>query len=341
MGLTYSESGVDIEKEAEGIKKLVSTLGFQRKGFGAPLELKGHFTGLLDFGDFALSLCTDGVGSKLMIAEQMKKWDTVGIDCIAMNVNDMICAGAEPLAFVDYIATEKIEPNVLAEIGKGLAKGAEESNMTIIGGETASLPDIVNGLDLAGTCLGYVKKDRIVTGERVQPGDALVGLASSGIHSNGYSLVRRIIEESGIRYTDPFPGATQSFGDVLLEPTMIYVKPVLECLKKFDVHGLGHITGGGLLNIPRMKTGVGYSITDPLPVPKVFQVLQDMGGVEDKEMYRTFNMGMGFIMVVPEDQAGGVVRLLDTVDYKSQVVGAVEQGSGVSHKKRDLYFDTE
>ena len=178
--MTYSDSGVDIFKEEKAIKNLISSVKFQRKGFGKPLG--GHYAGMIEFGDYALVLCTDGVGSKVMIASEMKKYDTVGIDCIAMNVNDAICVGAEPLAFVDYLAIDDPKPEITKEIGKGLEEGAKLSNISLISGETASLPELINGFDLAGTCLAYVKKKNIVLGNKIEPGDVIIGLQLSLIH---------------------------------------------------------------------------------------------------------------------------------------------------------------
>ncbi|HEC95312.1 MAG TPA: phosphoribosylformylglycinamidine cyclo-ligase, partial [Thermoplasmatales archaeon] len=184
-GMSYAKSGVDIFKEEEAIKSMLSTLFYKRKGIGKPLG--GHYAGLVEFGEYALVLCTDGVGSKIKIANELKKWDTIGVDCIAMNVNDAICVGAEPIAFVDYLAIDDPDPTITREIGKGLANGAQQANVSIVGGETATLPEIINGFDLAGTCLGYVKKEKIVSGEKITEGDILVGLSSSGMHSNGYT----------------------------------------------------------------------------------------------------------------------------------------------------------
>ncbi|MCG2735183.1 MAG: phosphoribosylformylglycinamidine cyclo-ligase, partial [Candidatus Methanoperedenaceae archaeon] len=225
MGLTYAKSGVNIEKENKAIAALAKQLTYKRTGMGAPITDVGHYAGLIDFGEYALALTTDGVGSKVIIANEMKRWNTVGIDCIAMNVNDLLAMGIEPLAFVDYIAISEPNDEIMRQIGEGLAKGAEMSRMTIVGGETATLPDVIKGFDLAGTCLGMVKKDRIITGERIKPGDAVVGLPSAGVHSNGYSLVRRIIHDAGYSYRDPFPyNKDTTIGDELLIPTMIYME---------------------------------------------------------------------------------------------------------------------
>ena len=278
-------------------------------------------------------LCTDGVGSKVKIASDLKKWDTVGIDCMAMNVNDAICVGAEPLAFVDYLAIDDPNPEVTKEIGKGLEKGAQLSNISIIGGETASLPEIVNGFDLAGTCLAYVKRDEIVTGESISPGDVIIGIASSGIHSNGYTLVRKIIENNDLSYTDMFPDGFypgKTIGEVLLTPTQIYVKEIVALLKKVNVHGLAHITGGGLRNLPRLNKKVNFVIEDPFEPQPIFTFLQKYGDVDDKEMYQTFNMGMGFAVIVAKKDVDKTLKTLKKHSKSEiKVVGRIEKGKGV------------
>ncbi len=330
--LTYRQSGVDIEKEEQAIKGILSSITSQRTGFGKPLG--GHYAGLIDFGDYALVLCTDGVGSKVKIASEMKKWDTVGIDCIAMNVNDALCVGAEPLAFVDYLAIDDPDPAITKELGKGLEQGAKLSNISIVGGETASLPEIINGFDLAGTCLAYVKKDNIITGEAIAPGDVIIGLASSGLHSNGYSLARKVIQHADLFYQDTFPTGIypgKNIGEVLLTPTQIYVKEILQVLKKIKVHGLAHITGSGVLNLPRLKKGVQFVITDPCEPQPIFTFLQEQGGIDTKEMHRTFNMGMGFAIVVDADDVETTIKTVKKhAKIPAQVVGQVKKGHGVT-----------
>ncbi len=329
--MTYAKSGVDLEKEEQAIKELLSSITSTRKGIGRPLG--GHYAGMIEFGDYALVLCTDGVGSKVKIASDLKKWDTVGIDCMAMNVNDAICVGAEPLAFVDYLAIDDPNPEVTKEIGKGLEKGAQLSNISIIGGETASLPEIVNGFDLAGTCLAYVKRDEIVTGESISPGDVIIGIASSGIHSNGYTLVRKIIENNDLSYTDMFPDGFypgKTIGEVLLTPTQIYVKEIVALLKKVNVHGLAHITGGGLRNLPRLNKKVNFVIEDPFEPQPIFTFLQKYGDVDDKEMYQTFNMGMGFAVIVAKKDVDKTLKTLKKHSKSEiKVVGRIEKGNGV------------
>ena len=316
--LTYAESGVDIHQENRSIEAMKAVLKSRRRGFGAPMTEIGHYAGLLDMGSYALAMTTDGVGSKVLIANAISKWDTVGIDCIAMNVNDLYAIGAEPIAFVDYLAVEKVDPERAAQIAVGLARGAEISNMTIVGGETASLPEIIRGFDLAGTAIGIVDKDKVVTGEKIRVGDVLVGVPSSGLHSNAYTLARRIIAESKYTYFDTMPGGERSIGEELLTPTRIYPE-IVELVKECDVHGLAHITGSGLLKLRRISN-LGFEISEPLVPQPVFRFLQEQGGVDDEEMYRTFNMGMGFLIALDESEAKEACRIMGP---GSRIVGSI------------------
>jgi len=321
--MTYAGSGVDIQHENNAIKALSSKLSYKRTGLGAPLTDIGHYAGLIEFGEYALGLATDGVGSKVLIANEMKRWNTVGIDCIAMNVNDLLAIGAEPLSFVDYLAIAKPDEELMAQIGEGLQKGAQLSRMTIVGGETATLPEIVNGFDLAGTCLGAVKKDEIITGEKITKGDILVGVPSSGVHSNGYTLARKIIEQSSYNYHDPFPyNPETTIGDELLIPTRIYIE-ILDVIKECEVHGLAHITGSGLLKLSRI-TDMGFDIHSPFEPQSIFKFLQEEGNVDDLEMYKTFNMGMGFLIVLAEKDALRAAEITG-----GRIVGKII-GSGIS-----------
>jgi len=321
--MTYAGSGVDIFKEEKTVSSLVNMVKTGRKGFGKALNIRGHYAGLVDFGKYALTLCTDGVGSKVIIADEMKKWDTVGIDCIAMNVNDCICVGATPVAFVDYLAMEKPNPRLAEQIGIGLNRGAKLSNISLVGGETALLPELIHGFDLAGTCLGYVDKKNIITGEKIKPGDAIIGLRSSGIHSNGLTLARKIFEN---RYHDKFPKSNKKIGEVLLEPTKIYVQEILDVIKKFRVHGLAHITGRGVRKLLRLNKTVGYCIDAPFKPHPVFKLIQEIGNVDDNEMYQTFNMGMGFCIIASGKDAEDIV---DMLTGKAKIVGSVIKGKGV------------
>ncbi len=338
--MTYAESGVDINREEKAIKQLVSQMKSKRKGIGKPLG--GHYAGMIEFGEHALVLCTDGVGSKVLIASALKKWDTVGIDCVAMNVNDAICMGAEPLAFVDYLAIDDPNPEITKEIGKGLQRAALQSNMSIIGGETASLPELINGFDLAGTCLSFVKKNKIITGEAITEGDIIIGIQSSGLHSNGYTLARKVLLQSPFTMNDEFPHGfypDKTIGEVLLEPTRIYVKEILALLDKVTVHGLAHITGGGLKNLLRLKKDVQFELTDLFKPQDVFFFLMEQGDIDQKEMYKTFNMGMGFAVIVSQDDADEAIDVLSKHSEMSvKKVGMIKKGSGVYVPSLGLKF---
>ncbi len=339
MVRTYAEAGVSQDEKAAHIAALVSGLRYRRRGVGRPLTRIGHFTGLVEFGKYALSLCTDGVGTKLIVASEMRKWDTVGIDCVAMNVNDMICIGAEPVAFVDYFAIESYDQEVARQVGVGLNEGAKMANVSIIGGEVAVLPEVIRGFDLAGTCFGIVEKRKAIDGRAVRPGDVIIGLPSRGIHSNGLTLARRLLRDAALTVFDPVGGTNERWGPALLEPTAIYVKPVLRALTKGTVHGMAHITGGGVRNIVRLKPAVEFRITDPLEPQTLFRELQAIGGIAASEMYQTFNMGMGYVIVAPEEDAKSIIRALRPA-VKAEVIGDVQRGHGVTLPTLGLHWDS-
>jgi phosphoribosylformylglycinamidine cyclo-ligase len=301
------------------------------------MDVKGQFTSLIDFGETALTLCTDGVGTKLLIAEALNKWDSVGIDCIAMNVNDTICVGAEPFAFVDYVAIDKPNPVITKEIGVGLQKGARLSDCEIVGGEIAVLPEMVKGVDLSGSCLGFVEKKRIVTGAEIKAEDIIIGLPSSGIHSNGMTLARKVLEKNEVPLDQKFDELGKSVGEELLIPTKIYVRQVLKLLRRIRVTGMVDVTGGGLRNFVRLKKGVRFDISKPLKPQPIFGLLQELGNVEDKEMYQTFNMGMGFAIIVREKYAKEAVNILGK---GANIVGEVVKGEGACSSKLDLDYSS-
>ncbi len=327
------------DEKAAHIAALVSALTYKRRGFGRPLTNIGHFTGLVDFGAHALSLCTDSVGTKVLVAKDMRRWDTIGIDCVAMNVNDMICIGAEPLALVDYVAIESYDREVTRQIGVGLNRGAELANISIIGGEIAVVPELVREFDLAGTCFGVVRKSKIIDGRAIRPGDVIIGVPSTGVHSNGLTLARAVLRDAALTVFDPVGPAGRPWGTELLEPTAIYVRPVLRALRRAKVHGMAHITGGGVRNLVRLKRRVEFRITEPLAPQPVFREIQALGAIESREMYQTFNMGMGFAIVAPEDQAKDVTRALRP-DARARIVGTVERGEGVSVPSLGLSWTT-
>ncbi len=336
-GLTYAEAGVDIDEEATTVHALVQAVSGGREGDVQPLDLPGHFAGGVQLGDTALILCTDGVGSKVEIARALDRYDTVGIDCMAMNVNDAVCVGAEPVAFVDYLAVEAHDGTFASQVGKGLAEGAHQANVAIVGGETATLPGIVKGFDIAGTCLATCPVDQLVTGQRVTPGDIVLGLPSSGIHSNGLTLARKAVEQAGLSYTDTVPELDPTtIGEALLTPTRIYVREILKLLDQVEVHGLIHVTGGGVDNYTRVKEDVGV-VLDSLPEPPaVFQAIQRLGDVSDREMYRTFNMGTGFAVILPEARVPSALDILG--EHDASVIGRVVEGSGVELPEQGLSF---
>jgi len=316
----YAEAGVDIDLESMAIKALIKNLDYKRKGKATMMGSVGHFAGLIDFGEMALALTTDGVGTKMLVADQQGDWSTVGIDCIAMNVNDLYVMNVEPVAFVDYIATDKLSIEKMAQIGIGLNEGAKQANIDIVGGETASLKGLVNGLDLAGTCLGMQKKDKIIAGERIKPGDKIIGVLSTGVHSNGLSLARRIVEKYA-GYGKKFKGK-KTFGEELLTPTRIYHES-LKVTASCTVHGMCHITGGGLLNFNRLSK-YGFRFDTPITPPDIFSWIQKAGDISLVEMYRTFNMGMGYAYVVPKGSVACVLKMVKD----AQVVGEVVKEPG-------------
>ena len=334
--MTYSQAGVNIDAKSQAIEALVKQLTFRRSGEVRMIDLPGQFTGLIDFGDIALTLCTDGVGTKLLVAKAMDKWDTVGIDCVAMNVNDTICVGAEPISFVDYLAIDAPDPALMDKIGIGLNKGCELANCDLVGGEVAVLPEIMKEIDLSGSCLGMVKKDRIVDGSKVAPGDVVVGLPSSGVHSNGLTLARKIVESNEVELDEKFPKLGKSIGLELLTPTEIYVRKVLEMVEKCKVHGMIDVTGGGLRNFLRMRKGISVVFDRVMPVPPIFTVLNELGAVEVSEAYQTFNMGLGFALVCPEEDAKKAISVYGS---GARVVGHIEAGSGVSVPSLGLRYE--
>ncbi|MDR0911780.1 MAG: phosphoribosylformylglycinamidine cyclo-ligase [Methanobrevibacter sp.] len=323
----YSDSGVDISLEEKTVSNIASILKSTLKNQEIITE-SGHFAALVKLGNNAIAMSTDGVGSKILIAEMMKKYDTVGIDCIAMVVNDILCVGAEPIALVDYLAVEKPDIEIAGEIAKGLVKGANLSNIAIIGGETASIPDVVKGFDLAGTGIGIVDIDKIISGENIADGDVLIGLKSTGIHSNGLSLARKaIFDIAKLSLDDKVLTSENTVGEELLKPTEIYVKAINDLLKKdFEIKGLAHITGGGVNNLKRLNKNVGFEI-DNFPQPQdIFKLIHDTG-VPIEEMYAVFNMGIGFIIIVKENEADSIVEFLNKY-HNAYKIGKVNSNKG-------------
>ena len=336
MNGSYAQSGVDTSAADRGVAALVGVLRTIDPGRASrAVPLPGHFAAVLKVApNLGIAVGTDGVGSKLIVAEQAGRYDTVGIDCVAMNVNDVVCVGAEPIALLDYLAVEQADPEVMREIAAGLKRGAELAGVEIPGGEVAVLPELIRGhpsplgFDLTAACFGTVALDAVVAGTACRSGDAVLGLPSSGLHSNGYSLARRAL--SGLALDDrPAALAGATLADALLEPTVIYVRAVLELLRSgLPIHGLAHITGGGLLNLARLNAGVGFEVTDPLPVPPVFDLVRELGGVADAEMWEVFNMGCGFCAVLPEADAAAAAALLAAHHPGTRRIGTVTDRPG-------------
>ena len=328
----YARSGVDTGRAGGALAGLVEVLSSIDTGRKSRAVLgSGHYANVLRITDqLGIAISTDGVGSKLIVAEQLGRYDTVGIDCIAMNVNDLICVGADPIALVDYIAVEQTDPDVLRAIAEGLKRGAEDAQVEIPGGELAMLPELIrghpspNGFDLVGACFGVVDLDAIVTGAQIEPGDAIIGVPSSGIHSNGLTLARRALTD--FAETPPELDG-RSVGEELLEPTVIYVRAVKELIASaVEVRGLAHITGDGLLNLRRLEAEVGYRIDSPLPVPPVFDLIAGRGGVEAAELWEVFNMGCGLCAVVPAADADEAVEMLGKRHPGAAVIGTITEG---------------
>ena len=327
---TYAKAGVDIKKIKKAHKSIAEllkeTFSSRNGKFGKVLTEIGHYAGLIDIGNNkVLALHVDGVGTKVLIAQTLNKYDTVGIDCVAMCVNDIICMGAEPVALVDYLAVEEPNEEMINEIMKGLVEGAKQADVAIVGGETAVMKDVITGtkgkgFDLAGMCIGVVKKDKIITGEEMKVGDVVIGLESSGIHSNGLTLARKVL--------------SQDYYEELLKPTRIYVKPVLEIIKNCEVHGLANITGGAFSKLMRIgeKAGVGFLLDKMPELPEIFKLIQKEGNVSDREMYRTFNCGIGFCIVVPEDEQEKVIKICEKHGIKGKKIGKIVEEEDVKVK---------
>ena len=339
MAKSYENAGVSLEAGYESvrrIKKHVSSTA--RPGSMGGI---GSFGGMFDLASLGyrepvLVSGTDGVGTKLKLAFAMGKHDTVGIDAVAMCVNDVLAQGAEPLIFLDYVALGHNEPAKIEAIVAGVAEGCRQAGCALVGGETAEMPGMYEGgeYDIAGFTVGVVEKSALIDGSKVKVGDVLVGIASSGVHSNGFSLVRKIVSDNGLSYSDVIPEfGGRSLGEVLLTPTRIYVKQVLEVIRSCDVHGISHITGGGFdENIPRvLRDGQGIEINEgSWEIPPVFRMLEKWGGVPHREMFNIFNMGIGMVIVLDESEAQKAISILESHGEKASVIGKVTAVPGVS-----------
>ena len=323
----YAEAGVSQRAADSAVEALVRSLKLIETGKPSRVvPLPGHYASVLRVeGNLGIAIGTDGVGTKMVVAERLGRFETIGIDCVAMNVNDLICVGAEPIAMVDFVLCKRADPDVCGQIGVGLRRGAELAGIEVPGGEIAQVGEVVDGWDLGGTAIGIVDVEEIIDGGRIEPGDALLGLPSSGLHSNGYTLARTALGDLDL--ADDRLG--RPLGELLLEPTEVYVRAVLDLLgSRADVRGLAHITGDGLNNLLRLAAPVGYEIDDPLPVPPIFDLIADLGGVSDDEMYDVFNMGCGFVCVVAERDADDALEALRGHYADAKRIGIVTERAG-------------
>lgn len=331
VGLDYKTAGVN---KAAGYEQVALMKDMVKKTHGPEvLTNLGGFSGvfkpdLMGIKKPVLVSGTDGVGTKLMIAQTLNIHHTIGIDCVAMCVNDILCQGAKPLFFLDYIATGKLVPEKMAAIVEGVVNGCQQAGAALIGGETAEMPGMYSEdeYDLAGFVVGLVDEEKIITGANIKPGDVAIGLASSGVHSNGFSLVRAILEKANISYEDNIPGLDQTVGEILLVPTRIYAKEVAALFDCVEVKGIAHITGGGLEeNLPRiLPDNLGITIdTQAIPEQAIFKLLQEWGQIDRDEMYGTFNMGVGLVVVVAPAAVETALNCLATVDSQAFVLGTI------------------
>ncbi|HEV2076099.1 MAG TPA: phosphoribosylformylglycinamidine cyclo-ligase [Thermoleophilaceae bacterium] len=332
----YARAGVDASRADRAVAGLVEVLRSIDPGRPSRQTVgPGHYAAVIALDKrLGVALSTDGVGTKVIVAQEVGRLDSVGVDCVAMNVNDVICVGATPLAVLDYLAVEEADPERLRELGEGLRRGAEQAGVEIPGGELAQLPELLRGhpsprgFDLVGSCFGTVHLDRVVTGSRVEPGDAIIGLPSSGIHSNGLTLARRALPDVHER---PSELGGRPVGEELLEPTTIYVRAVLDLLEAddVDVRGLAHITSGGLLNLLRLGAGVGYRVDQPLPRPAVFDLIAERSGTPEAELQEVFNLGCGFSAIVPAEHADAAVERLTRRHPGTALIGTVTDRAGL------------
>ena len=345
----YDQSGVSSQGAETALSGLLKhVLPTRRFSDCYPLAADiGYFANVIDLGNGeGIAFGTDGVGTKIMVAELLNRYDTIGIDCVAMNVNDVICVGARPVSMVDYIACSHTNPEVFNQLGQGLAEGARQSNISISGGEISQIKEIISGIDLIGACIGHVSLNKVNTGKDIKPGNLIVGLASSGIHSNGLTLARRVllgetIEEQKSRINEYDQFLDQTLGEALLEPTKIYVKPVMEMLDSgIDLKAMVHITSGGFCNLNRVESDdIRFVIDTPQPVHKIFNLIQDRGGVSEAEMFEVFNMGTGFCLVVESaNEVEAITKICKTYNLPCQVIGQVEgcQGTEVFLPQKQL-----
>ncbi len=334
--LTYEEAGVSIDKATSAHKiigeLIKKTYKFRKGKFGEVVGEYGHYAGLIRLdGETCLALHVDGVGTKVLVSQLMNKYDTIGIDLVAMHANDLICMGAEPVALEDYLAVEEADPELIGDLMKGIVAGAEIAEMAVIGGETATMPDVIKGevkgkgYDLSAMSVGVVKLSDVITGEKIEPTDIIIGLESDGVHSNGLTLARKALLELGkFAVDDNIPGSKFKVGEELLRPTRIYSREILEIINNVEVHGLAHITGGAFSKLARLSFGkIGFDMDNLPKPPTIFQAIQSITKISDYEMYRTFNMGIAFCIVTAESNYDDIEKICKKHNTRTYRVGSV------------------
>jgi phosphoribosylformylglycinamidine cyclo-ligase len=322
----YRSAGVDADAAQAGLDKIIGHIKGTWPPVGGFGEVKldiGYFANVIDIGGIGLAISTDGAGSKSIIADMMRRYDTIGIDCVAMNVNDLLCVGARPVSMVDYIAVDEADAERLGAIAIGLAEGARQAGISIPGGEISQLKDVVRGFDLVGAAIGIVPLDRIIIGRDLAPGDVVIGLESSGVHSNGLTLARRVLfEQAGLSTGHVYPELGIPLGEELLRPTLIYVPEILDIIEHVPgVKALINITGDGFMNLPRVSAKVGFVIDELPPPPPIFELIQRVGGVSTAEMYGVYNMGIGFCVLAAEKDCDPVLSILKRHGRGAQLIG--------------------
>ena len=343
--MTYAKAGADPQGQKEAhillARVLESTFATRRGKVGRPIFPIGHYAGLVDLDDGrVLSLHIDNVGTKVLIAQMMRKYDTIGIDCVAACANDLICTGADPISLLDYLAMKKPDRSIVQAIAIGLATGAKEAGLAIVGGETAIVPDLLGedgGLDLVGMAAGICRKEQLILGDRIEEDDTVIGVASSGIHSNGLTLARKVLLKK-YAVDQRLTGFERSLGEELLEPTRIYVRPTKDLVRRVEVHGLAHITGGSFSKLERLlgDTKLGVEVDELPPPPKIFEVIQREGHVSDSEMYKTFNMGVGFVVICSENQADRAISTFRKYGQDAMRIGRVLRKQGIQVKGKPV-----
>lgn len=340
-GWTYAASGVDVDARARALAALLAEVRYRPSpDHGRPIPAPGHYAGLVRVGRETLAITTDTVGTKVLLAEQLGRWEEVGVDLVGVNVNDLASMGARPVALVDTILCARPMDTAFRAIGRGLDRGLREARCALLGGETAVVPDIVRGIDLGGTALGFFPRGRRpVTGARIRPGDRILGIPSSGFHANGYTLLRRLLAENAVDLEHPRPEGTVPLGEELLRPTRIYTTAADALAARPGTHGLAHLSGGGVRNLARLRSNVAFVLDTWPEVPPLFGWIQRLGGLSDLEMFQTFNMGIGFALVVAREGLAETRRRLARAGAPDAVpIGHVERGTGVRLPDRGLDY---